>query len=550
MAPRGAFGVPRGFPPGFPLSIRAQLLLVLTVFAAIPFLAYAYIRELESVLRDAQERALAGTAQAVATALHDRPRLFSAPVPRLNGQLPRDLVDAAAASALAPADNSPAELQQILGGLTRTSARIEVVDRDLKVLASAGTLDRPPDTGTPPTAIERLLHPLYAAILRQPVTDVPDDAGSPLAPRREITAALNGIGATERRTIGDGAVTVVSAAYPIWVGDNVRGAVIAEETTNTVLAARNRAFERLFTWVLAVLLVGSLAVTLYATWLASRIRRLRDDVESAIDAQGRVRHALAGSSAGDEIGDLSRGLAAVLARLADYASYQEQMAGRLSHELRTPIAVVRSSLDNLRQTYAAAAAGSAAGANDATVYVERAQAGLDRLSHILTRMSEAARLEHALADTERVRYDAAAVIAACVEGYRSAYPDRTLECHGTASSLYVAGAPELLAQMLDKLVANAMEFATADPVVVRVAADADDVVITVDNTGPPLPAAMQGRLFDSMVSVRSSATDGAPHLGLGLYVVRLIVAFHGGSVEARTRAAGDGVVVTVTLPRA
>src|SRR5260370_42688351 len=61
------------------LGIRAQLLLVLTVFLAIPWLGYEYVRELERFLRDAQEQTLAGTAQAVATALHDRPRLFDAP---------------------------------------------------------------------------------------------------------------------------------------------------------------------------------------------------------------------------------------------------------------------------------------------------------------------------------------------------------------------------------------------------------------------------------------------------------------------------------------
>ena len=59
------------------LGIRAQLLLVLTVFLVLPWLGYEYVRELERFLRQAQERTLAGTAQAVATALHDRPRLFA-----------------------------------------------------------------------------------------------------------------------------------------------------------------------------------------------------------------------------------------------------------------------------------------------------------------------------------------------------------------------------------------------------------------------------------------------------------------------------------------
>src|SRR5215831_14697941 len=64
------------------LGIRAQLLLVLTVFLVLPWLGYEYVRELERFLRDAQEKTLAGTAQAIATALHDRPRLFATPPTR------------------------------------------------------------------------------------------------------------------------------------------------------------------------------------------------------------------------------------------------------------------------------------------------------------------------------------------------------------------------------------------------------------------------------------------------------------------------------------
>ena len=56
--------------------------------------------------------------------------------------------------------------------------------------------------------------------------------------------------------------------------------------------------------------------------------------------------------------------------------------------------------------------------------MERAQQGLARLSDILTRMTEATRLEQSLGDDERQRFDVSAVVAGCVEGYRLAYPDR------------------------------------------------------------------------------------------------------------------------------
>jgi dedicated sortase system histidine kinase len=394
------------------------------------------------------------------------------------------------------------------------------------------------------SSIERsVLRPLYARLLKQPTEDFRDDVALRGPSRgRDIEGAFAGILATDRRESSDGKAVIVSAAHPIWIGDQVRGVVVVEETTNRVLAERNRAFERLFNIVLAVLLVGTLALTAFATRLTARIRRLRDDAEAAIDVAGRSRAPLASSSAGDEIGDLSRSFASVLARLAQYAAYQEAMAGRLAHELRTPVAVVRSSLDNLDD-------GSLPG--DARVYVGRARSGIARLNAILTRMTEATRLEGALRDAERERFDLAAVIAGCVDGYRLAYPDVPIVFTTPGQTVAVDGAPDLVAQMLDKLVANAVEFRTGGAVEVAAEPIDDHVRVTVTNEGPPLPRAMAGRLFDSMVSVRdASGADDAPHLGLGLYIVRLIAEFHRGNVRAEDRADGRGAIVTVTLPRA
>src|SRR5512147_132669 len=160
------------------LGIRAQLLLVLTVFLALPWLGVEYARELERVLRDAQERTLAGTAQAVAIALHDRPRLFEAPVRLVapKGGAPQDLVDAAAARPVLSAGAAAAapELEQILQGLTRTTARIRIVDRDLGILAHAGSLKRP-EAGDP--ASHSLLEPVFSLFLSRPTEDFVDDDG-------------------------------------------------------------------------------------------------------------------------------------------------------------------------------------------------------------------------------------------------------------------------------------------------------------------------------------------------------------------------------------
>ncbi len=549
----------------FALGIRAQLLLVLTVFLVIPFLGWSYVRELERVLRDAQERTLAGTAQAVATALHDRARLFDlTPVPLESLATERGSDDGAAATATerraVPHPGAVAEIAQILQGMSRTTARIWVVDRDLDVLARTGSLHPPPPPPEPaPDGVEGLwrriersvLHPFYALVLAQPTEDFAEDsAGSTLHEARDVSGALAGILATDRRLTPDGRAVVVSAAHPIWVGDEVRGAVIVEETANSVLAERNRAFERLFTIVLAALLIGSVALTAFASRLTARIRKLRDDAEMAIDAQGRVKvdaqgrakGALAGSQAGDEIGDLSRSFSSVLDRLSQYAGYRENMASRLSHELRTPLAVVRSSLDNLRLQPLP---------EDARVYIERAQGGLQRLAEILTRMTEATRLEQSLRDVEQERFDLGAVVRGCVDGYRQAYRERTIACDVPVEPLLIVGAPDLIAQMLDKLVANAHEFAVpGTTIAISLVHAGDSVRLTVENEGPPLPQGLRERLFDSMVSVRPGTGGDVPHLGLGLYIVRLIAEFHGGTARAEDREDGKGVAVTIVIPAA
>ena len=75
---------------------------------------------------------------------------------------------------------------------------------------------------------------------------------------------------------------------------------------------------------------------------------------------------------------------------------------------------------------------------------------------------------------------------------------------------------------------------------------ADEIELTVSNDGPALPSEIADRLFDPMVSSGRDARQ--THLGLGLYIVRLVAEFHKGTVAARNRRGGTGVELVVTLP--
>ncbi len=362
-----------------------------------------------------------------------------------------------------------------------------------------------------------------------------------MAAGREVAAALQGAASTRTRNTRDGRAVVVSAAQPIWVGDEVQGAVVVEETTNRIASLRSQALELLLEATLVAFALVAAVLLWFATRISNRIRRLSDEAEAAIDARGRVTRLTTASDAVDEIGDLSRSFTTVLGRLARYNAYLESLAGRLSHELRTPVAVVRSSLENLH---------AARTPEETGTYVARAEEGLARLSAILSRMTEASRLEQGLSAATRERFDAAAVVRGCVEGYRLAYASHRFDLMVPPDSVPVLGAADLFAQMLDKLVENAADFAPAGtPVRVLMALGERQVILRIENLGPSLPDSIRDSLFESMVSVRGAHSGDVPHLGLGLYIARLIAEFHGGTLRAENLPGGAGVAFEATLAR-
>ena len=439
------------------------------------------------------------------------------------------------------------EVSELVGRLGRARARIWVIDVNHRVIAQAGSLRAPPMQRDPDqspimrfweAAADVMVRPILRLAMSEPNEDFQDIApGTYRLEGREIEEALAGTTGTRRRLTPDSRAVVLSAAHPVWQEDKVVGAVLVEETTNDVLALRNRAFEKLFAALLLVYVGGTAALLVFATRLSLRIRRLRDDAENSIDSHGRVLGTVSGSEDGDELGDLSRSFADILRRLQQYTGYLEALGGRLSHELRTPVAVVRSSLDNLKQFELP---------EDARIYLQRAERGLARLTTIFARMSEATRLEQSLASVERERFDLVEVVQGCVEGYRLAHRDRQFSVKANAGPFAVHGAPDLVAQMLDKLAANAVEFSPPDSSIhFELRRDGMNARLTVSNDGPPLPAGMLDRLFESMISVRDTKSQDDPHLGLGLYIVRLIAEFHGAKAGARNSEDGSGVEIEI-----
>ena len=550
-------------------GLHGQVALVALVLLVIPWVGYTYVKAMETLLRENQEQQVIAAARGIATALQDRPRLLELhgstkklneikilpDIPPTEADTPTDVGGTLKPLPLPPPPEPAVpqtkvsdEVRVILSGLARAGLRIWVVDSKLQLVATAGNLDNKQkysgnsaSFGPLEKLVNGVLQPLFTRMFPPPAN--PDEEFIPndvVFGGRELERALDGTPGLRRRAGAQGRTAILSAAHPVWVGEKVVGVVIVEENTDAIVSLGNRAFQQLAAVTLIAFAAAALVLLLFASRLSSRLRRLRDEAENAIDSQGRIRELVTAEKANDEIGDLSRAFTTMLDRLAQYNAHLEKLAQRLSHELRTPIAVVRSSLENVKLQNMP---------HDAAVYVERAEGGLNRLETILTRMAEATRLEQAVRNEERTPFDAKAVLAGCVSGYSGAYPNCLFELTLTEVPVALTGAPDLFAQMLDKLGANAADFATpGTPIVISLQRAGNEAVLQFTNSGPLLPADSTDRLFQSMSSVRKATSGANPHLGLGLYIVRLIAEFHGGRAEARNRADHAGVTITISLP--
>ncbi|MGH8133552.1 MAG: sensor histidine kinase, partial [Steroidobacteraceae bacterium] len=239
-------------------------------------------------------------------------------------------------------------------------------------------------------------------------------------------------------------------------------------------------------------------------------------------------------------GDVARGFSTLLGRLNEYTGYLRALAGRLAHEIRTPLTIVRSSLDNLEAEQVPPSA---------RAYLERARQGSERLNAILLAMGAASRVEEAIGGADRSRFDLVPLLESAVAAYRSAFRERGFSTELPGEAVTVDGAPDLIVQMLDKLIENAVDFSPPGATItVRLRLEPQTAVVEVDNPGPPLPREAQGQLFESLWQSRTGS-DSRPHFGLGLYIVRLISEFHGGGASARDLPGGAGARFCVRLAR-
>ncbi len=372
----------------------------------------------------------------------------------------------------------------------------------------------------------------------------------PLWPVRLVTeaidSALQGKNGTLWNRDADSAAVYNLVAVPVFdagktsaeVTGGVIGAVVLETRSEGLLLMTNRALGRFSLIALLLVVVLAAGLWLFASRLSHRVQKLSGAVSHAMDKTGQFAD-LPLTTSGDELGELARNTEKLLRAVAEYTNYLQKLAGRLSHELKTPIAITRSSLENLASQDLDP---------QALQYLTRAQEGLDRQAAIVSAMSEAQRLEGSVktADWETIKLGE--MLTYSIAAYRSVNPLRTINLSLPADGCELRCAPDLIVQALDKLVDNAISLSPQDcEISISLRLEDGCCLISVANRGTRLPDVLHEQLFDSLVSLRENRAS-SQHLGLGLHIVRLVAEAHAGRVSARNLPDDGGVEFVIRLP--
>jgi two-component system sensor histidine kinase ChvG len=452
----------------------------------------------------------------------------------------------------------------------RREARLRVVDIHGSLLADSSSIE-PPDntaaggsTGTAGTgagsdaggaglrsAQETFLYRLasfpirvWRRYLRPPQPPTESDefySGARVLDGPEIADALAGnYGAATRITSGQQSITLYSA-IPVFQAGAVIGAVLVSQSTFRILSdlytLRLDIF-RLFLWSALTAVVLSLFVSATIT---VPVRRMRDQARAVLDPRGRLVGGMVPSRARDEVGELSRSLAELTARLERHMRLLESFASDVSHELKNPLASIRAAAEIARASREPAERGA---------MLAMVLDDVSRMERLITALREISRIDSGAAEeTSAAPVDVQEIAQKMVEGARARSDGRiTWFLRGQPASVWVP--PGRLEQVFANLMDNAASFSPPGGAVrVEVSRSGDLVLVRVLDDGPGIPAEHRERIFDRFFSFRPGEEKGV-HAGLGLSIVKAIAESHGGSVSGGSGPDGKGACFEVRLPAA
>ncbi len=231
-------------------------------------------------------------------------------------------------------------------------------------------------------------------------------------------------------------------------------------------------------------------------------------------------------------------LAAALERETEAKRQQRQFLSMVSHEFRTPLAIIDSATQMLLLRGAAAE-------DSARRRLESIRGGVQRLLRLIESCLADEQLERGALQLNRSRFDLACALASVIAAQQAASGGRDFRVDAPAS-LPTVGDPELLSLALNNLVGNAVKYSPeGTPVDIHLQAEGNELRVIVADAGIGIPEDDIPRIFERFH--RAMNARGIAGTGIGLHLVRQIVELHGGTVRVDS-GVGRGSRFVVRLP--
>ena len=355
-----------------------------------------------------------------------------------------------------------------------------------------------------------------------------------------VSAKANGKPTTAVRNAPD-QTPVISAAVPLKDG------VLLATTNDRAFTRTVRSQRAVIAAAMTILIAISVLLSLFlARTIVRPLRRLALAAHRVRLGRSREVNVPRLPSRSDEIGLLARAVSDMSQSLRHRIDNIEAFAADVTHELKNPLASLRSAVDGLDRVQDPDLR------EKLKAIVREDVARLDRL---IGDISEAARTDAELARATFERVDLGPLIEQLVHSWetrRETGDARLAFARPRKNTAAVMGKPDRLARAINAIIDNAVSFSPPGGLVeIAVARVGDEVRIRIDDEGPGVPPEARQAIFNRFHSVRPEGENFGRHSGLGLAIAQAIVNGHDGEIDVQDRDdAPSGARFTIRLPAA
>lgn len=335
---------------------------------------------------------------------------------------------------------------------------------------------------------------------------------------------------------------VITAAAPLPRGGVVMTTNNARDITQTVRVER-------FRLGIVVMIVAIVSILLSLFLARTIVRPLRRLARAAVRVRlGRAREVVVPRlpDRRDEIGMLARALSDMSLALRARIDAIEAFAADVTHEMKNPLASLRSAVEGLALVKDPELQERLLGIVRDDVH---------RLDRLITDIAEASRLDAQLSRAKFEEVDLQAMIGALIAGREARGGERGIQLRLALSDPHAAGFVVLgdgarLARVIENLIDNAVSFSPdGGQIAITASRESEDVVLAVEDEGPGVPLDAREQVFQRFQSLRPPGEAFGKHSGLGLAIARTIIEAHQGQITAEGREGGaTGARFVVRIP--